>query len=1008
MSQFRQMYKGANFEAKEFYQPMTGELEGEPTVAKKPGRLVNGEITIAEKAKRRAEQASKQAEEVTGKAFTKEQQETVKEANETVIEEDDKKADQVIEKVNAAVRENRNYAEEFSEHATVKRLLKERGSTLSDSLRSMLEESYAVKPVVKDAKVRADAQKWLDEGGLENAINYAKHVREVGGTNEEGLRYMELTTDRINDLINAIETETSNYEKAVNDNGYEFGDNGFVKDGKTVDSFKVGDKEYSFEAWEALKQEKYDRSMEAADVADTILDVASEAGRILRTMQKMSFTPEVASNYLDRLIRRSIEFSPLGLAKGVANMAFNVKKGKVSASTAITQLSRGLTGTGMFALGVLLANMGALSKPEDDEEKTAYYKSNIYGKQDLALHIGDTYYSIDWAMPSASPLMMGATMADMFHEHGRNLLDYDLKEVLSQSAEALNPVLEASYLGSLNDFVTSMAQGINYGGEVFGPGFGGWAERTAESVAENFVGQLTPTVGGAINRTIDSTKRTTSGNTMAERIKNRTIMNIPGMSGMLEPAIDQKGNQIENFGGNALGRAIYNFASPSTITVDTHDELDDKLMEAGEGAMPRTQTGSGGLKGQIVADLSKAGMTIGDITSKEYTKVKQTYYGNYNDYVKDYTELQGYNKLSDKVRDGIYTKLEQLALAEAKATYYGKIGDTDKLFTDEQKAALALKEQGISPAQFYMMKNNGLTGNRKALYVMSELETLGVADTVVNDLMDGKYKSSAVGLTDSVVLKTPDEREDARMDYLAQDEESLESMAANYRGTYAGKEETDEEGTTSLREAAEKKYISSAADQLLETRAMNTGMTKNQYRSYQDIEADKRPTGGSIAYTQQLKVAKAMMQDGTWEGYREAYEAGELNQDDLSKIHLNKTFLKWSDAAIEKAIETMNKGEWVDLDTFKKSYGSVYGSSRKSSGSSRGSSSRSSGSSTASASVEPSEMLKLYAKALKSGSSGSDIKASVGSSSGGDAALWDKIVNGSKKDVESLRKELKL
>ena len=71
MSQFRQMYKGANFEAKEFYQPMTGELEGEPTVAKKPGRLVNGEITIAEKAKRKAEQASKQAEEVTGKAFTK-------------------------------------------------------------------------------------------------------------------------------------------------------------------------------------------------------------------------------------------------------------------------------------------------------------------------------------------------------------------------------------------------------------------------------------------------------------------------------------------------------------------------------------------------------------------------------------------------------------------------------------------------------------------------------------------------------------------------------------------------------------------------------------------------------------------------------------------------------------------------------------------------------------------------------------------------------------------------
>ena len=258
---------------------------------------------------------------------------------------------------------------------------------------------------------------------------------------------------------------------------------------------------------------------------------------------------------------------------------------------------------------------------------------------------------------------------------------------------------------------------------------------------------------------------------------------------------------------------------------------------------------------------------------------------------------------------------------------------------------------------------------------------------------------------------TADERFETDLTYIETYGKSLEQAVGEAK--LANTSEQHKEVVNARK--AERKEVSDAieseksgVEKLLQDRATSTGMTKDQYRKYQKVEGLKRPTGGTIAYTQQLQVAEAMMKDGTWDNYRNAYEAGELNQDDLSKIHLNKTFLKWSDAAIEKAIETMNKGEWVDLDTFKKSYGSVYGSSRKSSGSSRGSSSRSSGSSTASASVEPSEMLKLYAKALKSGSSGSDIKASVGSSSGGDAALWDSIVNGSKKDVEALRKELKL
>jgi hypothetical protein len=909
----------------------------------------------------------------------------------------------------------------------------------SDLTQIAIERGLRKANLIKDSDMRAaitskemrEAAKWLDsrdnysdEGGQSDKFNLNQGKLAAGAfRNDNPIGKSLNAVSKFNSRL--LEAEDTLFvgarahlalAESLTAQGYSV-----AKDG---DGWKITDKEgdeINEKVLKAMEKEALKNAQEATyhdfnKTAKAIEDFKKNggiAGKAVDIVVPFTKTPA-------NILRRSIEFSPVGLAKSLSWNLAQVKKGNMSASTAVTQLSRGLTGTAMFALGALLANMGHLSEPEDDESKTEYYKSNIYGKQDLALHIGDKYYSVDWAMPSASPLMMGATMAKTFREHGLNIFDYDLKEVLTKSAEAINPVLEASYLGSLNDFVTSMAQGINYGGELMPAGALGAGERAVESVAENFVGQLTPTVGGALNRTFDSKKRTTSGNTMAERMKNRTLMNLPGGSRALQPAVDQKGQEIENFdfGMGGIGRFIYNTAVPATITTDTHDELDDKLMEAGENAMPLTQTGSGGLKSKISSDktLKESGIDLKNVSGKDYTQVKKTYYGNYRDYVKDYNELADYNNLGTETRDKVYGKLSNLALAQAKAEIYGKVGDVNDLYTDEQKAALAAEEYGITPAQFFLMKENGLSGNRKALYVMSELENLGVADKVTQDLMDGKYKSSAWGLTDSVVLKTADERETLRDKYLAQDGETLESLAAGNRLNGAKKETDESEETSSLAEAAEAKYIKNSTDKLLESRAMDTGMTKDQYRSYQDIEGIKRDTGGTVSYTQQLKVAEAMMKDGTWDSYRQAYEDGDLNQDDLKKVHLNKTFLGWTDDAIERAIEKMNNGEWVDVSEFKKQYKNSTGRSVTRSGSSSGSrrsSRRSSGSSsssssTASSGIDTDDLISLFQKIVKSAPSGKNIKSSVGEFKADDVALWDKIVNSEKSNVEKLRKELKL
>lgn len=699
------------------------------------------------------------------------------------------------------------------------------------------------------------------------------------------------------------------------------------------------------EALKNAQEATYHDFNQAAKAIENLKKSLGPAGYAIDIVVPFTKTPA-------NIMRRSLEFSPAGLAWTLTHDLAKVRSGDMSASTYVTRLSRGLTGTVAFIAGAVLANMGVLSKPDDDDEeaRSSYYRENIFGKQDLAVHVGDRYYSIEWAMPTAAPIMMGAAMADEFAKHGLNILDYDIKELLKDGASAINPVLEASYLGSLSDLINSYSQGNAYGGNIMPAGTLGGIDRAASSIIENLAGQMVPTVGGAINRTIDSTKRTTSGNTMGERMMNKALMNLPFHSNLLQPAIDEKGNEIENvgavFGNNLLGRAIYNFVMPMTITEDKHDELDSALMDIGKDALPRNQTGSGGLKGQILADLDKAGLSLADISGEEYTEVKKTYYGNYRQYAKDYNELAEYNNLGTHTRDAVYKKIEQLALNEAKATYYDKVGDVNDLYTEEQKAALSLKKYGVSPAEFFLIKDCGLSGNRKALYVMSELERLGVADEVVDDILHQKYFPSAVGLTDSIVVKTPDEREAAREKYLVDDDyETLESKVAAYRAMskeeYEAKKDKDaEESREDSWEDFFKKY------------------DKKYGTNYSAAFANKDGKGGNSS--------KGSGKKGKSGGSKRSSKGSKTTKEKAPKQYTPRTYSR------------------------------------------RG---RSGGGGGGSSSVTPDDqaLFDMFMRMASSGLSGrskSTIKASVDMSN--DAKLWDTIMNGSKKDVEKLRKELKL
>ena len=110
------------------------------------------------------------------------------------------------------------------------------------------------------------------------------------------------------------------------------------------------------------------------------------------------------------ILMRGVEYSPIGLMKGIADL-YQVKKGNMSAAKAIDNISAGLTGTAIVGLGAFLAHLGALVVAPDEDDEVAGYKKML-GAQNYALKIGDNTYTIDWMAPIALPLFVGAEITN--------------------------------------------------------------------------------------------------------------------------------------------------------------------------------------------------------------------------------------------------------------------------------------------------------------------------------------------------------------------------------------------------------------------------------------------------------------------------------------------------------------------------------------------------------------------------------------------------------------------
>nr|DAF34700.1 MAG TPA: PolyVal ADP-Ribosyltransferase [Bacteriophage sp.] len=379
------------------------------------------------------------------------------------------------------------------------------------------------------------------------------------------------------------------------------------------------------------------------------------------------------------ILKRGVEYSPAGLINGINDAIKLVRKGDIPATQVINEITQGLTGTGIVALGYFLAEAGLLSAGYDEGNKREQNYENQIGGQNYAITLpGGGTYTLDWAAPTVMPLFVGAALKDEIssREEGENI---GLRDIGSALIKVTDPVLEMSCMDSLQSALES------YGNE-------GAISNMITSAATSYVMQFVPTLSGQFARTIDETKRSTYAPSDSKYTKTgeslgRQFMNkVPGLSYKSEAAVDVWGRERKQAGGNIAGRAFNNMLSPGTYSSNKETATDKELKRlyesSGEsGVLPKM--GSKYISYKADGEKSKTYY----LTSKEYTKY-QTKYG--QDNFKAVSELMRsnvYKKMSDEEKAAavkeIYTYNAQMANKEffkgRNVSYDAGASTTEKL-----------------------------------------------------------------------------------------------------------------------------------------------------------------------------------------------------------------------------------------------------------------------------------------------------------------------------------------
>lgn len=336
---------------------------------------------------------------------------------------------------------------------------------------------------------------------------------------------------------------------------------------------------------------------------------------------------------------RAFEYSPAGFLDTVVKTVQAAKgKNGVTGADVINSLSKSMTGTGLFALGMMLREAGWLRGKEDDEDKAAF--DQMRGEQDYSLVLPNGWsITMDWLSPAAIPMFMGVSMYDAIQDDG--LQTSDFIDVLTKITD---PMVEMSMLQGINDTLDNIKYSDNN------------LIQLALSTTMSYLTQgLTNTLLGQAERTFEDRRYSTfiNGDNRTENVIQRNIgkasAKIPGLDYHQVEYVDAWGRT--EYSGNAFTRAFENFLSPGYLSKRNSTEVDDELQrlyDAGERNVLPKRIGMS----ETVGVYNEKGVKVEDrnLTQDEYVQFQKVMGSTALEMMQDLMKTPGYQGMSDAAK----------------------------------------------------------------------------------------------------------------------------------------------------------------------------------------------------------------------------------------------------------------------------------------------------------------------------------------------------------------------
>lgn len=378
------------------------------------------------------------------------------------------------------------------------------------------------------------------------------------------------------------------------------------------------------------------------------------------------------------ILTTGLDYSPIGLAKGIKEAMFDVKSGKCTAADAVDSIASGLTGTGILALGAYLAAEGLLHvRACDDDKEEAFEKS--MGGQDYAIQIGDKSYTLDWAVPAAMPLFAGAAIMESIRKGG-GTFDALVDSLLGMQ----DVVLETSMLSSLNDLVSNISYAKSKPMYLI------------DRAASSYAGQYIPTIGSKVASVFDDTVRKSyvengSGQVASDvnYFLQGAAKKVPGARNQLQPMVDMWGNEVSN--GSAPERVFQSFFSPGFLKAQDNSPATQEIRRLAKATGDSTVYPAAAEKSYTVKGETRT------MTGEEYTRYAKAMGQTRKELVEAAVKLPAYKSMSDSEKSDYIQNVYKYARETARQQVDPKYEPSAKWI---ENAKTSKRDIGVSTGEF--------------------------------------------------------------------------------------------------------------------------------------------------------------------------------------------------------------------------------------------------------------------------------------------------------------------